>query len=137
MTDGGAPARNKSEKRQRTESLYVRVTPAEKAAFLDRADRAGMAAAAFMRAAALGEAGPRAQRRTPVDHAALRQLLGELGRVGSNINQIARHLNQGLDADLPELRECLGAYLELRTAILTALGKDSAHDYQGQEPGRA
>ena len=57
--------RNKSEKRQRTETLYARVTPEEKAAVIDRADKAGMAVAAFMRAVALGNAGPRAQRRPP------------------------------------------------------------------------
>ena len=44
--------RRKSDKRQRTETLFARVTPEEKSAFVARADRAGMASAAFMRAAA-------------------------------------------------------------------------------------
>lgn len=129
--------RNKSEKRQRTETLYARVTPEEKAAVIDRADKAGMAVAAFMRAAALGNAGPRAQRRPPVDHVALRQLLGELGRVGNNINQIARTVNAGEAPDVPELREALQAYLQLRDSIFDALRMEPSGDYQGRKPGRA
>lgn len=136
MTEARRP-RTKSEQRQRTATLYARVTPAEKAAFMARADRAGMASAAFMRALALGDAGPRAQRRPLVDHIAIRQLLGELGRVGNNINQIARGLNGGHEIDLPELREALAAYMQLRDAILDALGMEPSGDYQGQEPRRA
>jgi len=129
--------RNKSEKRQRTETLYARVTPEEKAAVIDRADKAGMAVAAFMRAAALGNAGPRAQRRPPVDHVALRQLLGELGRVGNNINQIAKTVNAGEAPDVPELREALQAYLQLRDSIFDALRMEPSGDHQGRKPGRA
>ncbi len=129
--------RNKSEKRQRTETIYARVTPEEKAAVIDRADKAGMAVAAFMRAVALGNAGPRAQRRPPVDHVALRQLLGELGRVGNNINQIARTMNAGEAPDVPELREALQAYLQLRDSIFDALRMEPSGDHQGRKPGRA
>lgn len=101
--------RRKSEKRQRTEAIYARVTPDEKTAFLARADRAGMAAAAFARVALIGEAGPRAQRRMPADAAALRQVLGQLGKTGSNLNQIARYLHTGGDTHtvLPDIQEAL------------------------------
>lgn len=132
-----APARAKSEKRQRTETIYARLTPDEKAAVLARADRAGMAAAAFVRAAVLGDAGPRAQRRPPADHVAIRQLLGELGRVGNNINQIARAINAGEDYGVPELREALRAYLDLRDAIFVALGMEPSGDYQGRQQKRS
>ena len=134
---GSATPRSKSEQRQRTETLYARVTPEEKAAVIDRADKAGMAVAAFMRASALGSAGPRAQRRPPADHGALRQLLGELGRVGNNINQIARGVNAGEAPDVPELREAMQAYLQLRDAIFDALGMEPSGDYQGRKQGRA
>ena len=53
-----------------------------------------MATAAFLRAAALGDAGPRAQRRAPADKDALLRILGHLGRIGNNVNQIARRLNE-------------------------------------------
>lgn len=132
-----AKPKRKSDKRQRTETLYARVTPEEKAAFIARADNAGMASAAFMRALALGDAGPRAQRRPPADHVTIRKLLGELGRVGNNINQIAHAVNCGEAPEVPELREALAAYLQLRDAIFVALGMEPTGDHQRRKPGRS
>jgi hypothetical protein len=114
-----------SANRQRTKQCLVRFTEEEFAEITDKADRAGRPAAAFLRAAALGSPGPRAQRRPPADHKALRQLLGECGRIGNNINQIARHLNTGGPINIPELREALTAYRVIRSAILRALGMDT------------
>jgi hypothetical protein len=51
------------------------------------------------------------------------RILGELGRVGNNLNQIARALNAGEQARLPELKEALRAYMAIRDAIFEALGK--------------
>jgi hypothetical protein len=129
--------RRKSDKRQRTETLFARVTPEEKSAFVARADRAGMASAAFMRALALGDAGPRARRRRPVEHQALVQALASLNRVGNNLNQIARNTNRGMDIDVPQLRDALHQYHQVIAAIYEALGMEPARDNQGQEPGRA
>ena len=114
-----------SEKRQRTKRLSVRLTADEFNQIAAKADNAGLGFAAYLRASALdGDAGPRAQRRPPADHKALRQLLGEVGRIGNNINQIARALNSGDQASLPDLQEALHAYLEIRNKIFDALGKN-------------
>ena len=126
--------RRKSDKRQRTETLFARVTPEEKSAFVARADRAGMASAAFMRALALGDAGPRARRRRPVEHQALVQALATLNRVGNNLNQIARNTNRGMDIDVPQLRDALHQYHQVIAVIYEALGMEPARDNQGQEP---
>ncbi len=85
-----------------------------------------MAAAAFARAALIGEAGPRAQRRIPADSAALRQILGHLGKTGSNLNQIARYLHTGgaPETVLPDLREALADFAHIRSLIYDALGKE-------------
>ena len=112
-----------SDKRQRGKIQPVRCTLEEFKAIAAKADKAGLAIAAFMRAAALGDPGPRAQRRPPADHKALRQILGELGRIGNNLNQIARALNARQQIRLPELKEALRAYLTIRDAIFQALGK--------------
>jgi hypothetical protein len=114
-----------SDKRQRGETVTVRLSKDERDALDALASRSGLAAGAFMRAATFGDAGPRAQRRPPVDHRALRQLLGECGRVGNNLNQIARRLNEGGGANIPELRAALAAYLDIRAAILRALAMDT------------
>ena len=115
-----------SDKRQRTELVQFRCTKEEHAAAEQLADRAGLALGAFARAAMLGSTGPRAQRRPPADHQALRQILGHLGSIGNNLNQIAYKLNSGQQASLPELKGCLRGYLELRDAIFQALGKTRA-----------
>jgi hypothetical protein len=113
-----------SEKRQRTKRRSVRFTADEFNEIAAKADTSGLGFAAFLRAAALdGHAGPRAQRRPPADHKALRQILGHVGRIGNNVNQIARALNSGEQASLPDLQEALRAYLDIRNAILAALGK--------------
>jgi hypothetical protein len=126
--------------RQRTKQCLVRFTEQEFAEIIEKADRAGSPAAAFLRAAALGSPGPRARRRPPADHVALRQILGHCGRIGNNINQIAKRLNTGGDADIAELREALAACLDIRTAILAALAmkphEAAADDHQGQQPRR-
>lgn len=136
MTDA-PPKPKKSDRRQRTETLFARVTPDEKSAFAARADRAGMASAAFMRALALGDAGPRAHRRRPVEHRALIQTLAALNRVGNNLNQIARNSNLGIDIGVPELRDALHQYHAVVAAIYDALGMEPvADDYKGKEPRR-
>lgn len=131
------PKPKKSDRRQRTETLFARVTPEEKSAVIARADRAGMATAAFMRALALGDAGPRARRRRPVEHQALVQTLAALNRVGNNLNQIARNTNLGIDIGVPELRDALQRYHAAVAAIYDALGMEPvADDYKGKEPRR-
>ncbi len=125
-----------SNKRQRTKQCLVRFTEQEFAEVAAKADKAGRPAAAFLRAAALGNAGPRAQRRPPADHKALRQILGHCGRIGNNLNQIAKHLNTGGPLYTAELHEALDAYLEIRNAILAALAMktDDAPRKKGRIP---
>jgi hypothetical protein len=121
-----------SDKRQRGHTVTVRLTRDERANLDALSSRSGLSAGAFIRAAAFGDAGPRAQRRPPVDHKALRQLLGECGRIGNNLNQIARHLNTGGMADVVELTAACAAYLDISAGILAALRMNT-----GETPGGA
>lgn len=122
MTDDPRP---KSENRQRTDRLFVRLTPEEKSIFLDRADKAGLTSAAFLRAAVIGNAGPRAQKKVPADAQALREVLGHLGKIGSNLNQIARYLHTGGSAEvvLTDIRDVLADHARIRDCLYEALGK--------------
>jgi hypothetical protein len=124
--DQGTSTRRKSEKRQRVRQVKTRMTEAEHAVFLARADKAGMASAAFLRAAAIGDAGPRAQKRVPADASVLRQVLGHIGKTGSNLNQISRYLHTGGEAQtvLPDIREALADLARIRGLIYDALGKE-------------
>jgi hypothetical protein len=119
---GKQKKRGGSSKRQRTKLTAHRWLDEEFNVAAERADAAGLSFAAYIRAAALGNPGPRARRRPPADQKDLRRILGQCGRIGGNIHQIARRLNAGERASLPELQEALRAYLDLRAAIFQALG---------------
>ena len=118
------PPRKKSQKRQRSKQIKTPLTPDEYQAISAKANAAGMTRAAYSRTVMLGNAGPRSQRRMPADAEALRKILGQLGRAGNNINQIARRINKGDPCDLPELRQALDDYTSIRAAIHEALGLD-------------
>src|SRR5579859_622193 len=73
--------------------VAVRCTDGEYATITAKAALAGLPRGTFLRVAAIGTAGPRAQRRPPLEKKALAQVLGLLGRVGGNVNQLARIAN--------------------------------------------
>ena len=103
----------------------IRCTEAERAAIKAAADRAGLGVGAFLRAAALGDAGPRAVRRPPIERKELARLLGHLGKVGSNLNQLAHAFNGlGRTPTLAELNRICEYVSEMRNALMTALGRD-------------
>ncbi len=54
----------------------------------------------------------------------LAKVLAELGKIGSNINQIAYHLNAGRPGDVIEgsIQAALAELLEWRTALMQSLG---------------
>jgi uncharacterized protein (DUF1778 family) len=114
--------RSGSEMRQRQKLALMRCTPDEHAQLEAAANRAGLTVSAFMRHQCLGTAGPRAVRRAPVERAALSQLLAQLGKCGSNLNQIARALNRGRD-EPDDTAEAIEAVEGACVAIMQALGK--------------
>jgi hypothetical protein len=101
----------RSNKRRRSRYFIVRFTEEEFNAVTAMAAKAGLAAAF-----------------TSADDKTLRQILGQLGRVGNDLDQIARALNAGEQASLPDLPAALRAYLEIHKAILEALGKKPGPD---------
>jgi hypothetical protein len=136
---GGGPtappaARKKSQKRKRNKQIKTPCTPEEYDAIVAKANDAGKTRAAWSRLVLLGDSGPRSQRRMPADNRTLRQILGHLGRVGNNLNQIAYQLNTGGPADLPELRLALKEYAGIRNAIFKALGLDTAAETPPDKP---
>ena len=109
----------------RTKLIPVRCTAVERAAIKAVADKAGLSVGAFLRAAALGDAGPRAVRRPPIERKELARLLGHLGKVGSNLNQLAHAFNsRGRVPGLAELNDIRRHVVELRDALMKALGRD-------------
>ena len=74
----------------------------------------------YVRAAALGQKPKRTGTATG-ERRALIDGLAQLGKVGSNLNQIARHLNSGGSADGQAIMYALAELASVQEAILTAL----------------
>jgi hypothetical protein len=107
--------------------IHLRCTDHERAAIKAVAEEAGFSVGALLRLLALGDAGPRAVRRPPVERAELARLLGELNKIGSNVNQIAKaiHTTRNLPS-WSELAEIKADIAVMRASVLKALG----HDHQ-------
>ena len=112
-----------SQKRKVTARIAVNCTPAQKAAILEKVDATGLSPSAMCLAVLLDVSLPK-RRRPSVDTGLLAKVLAELGKIGSNINQIAYHLNAGRPGDVMEgsIEAALHELLEWRTALMQALG---------------
>lgn len=96
MTVEEKPARKKySNKRQRTVTLRCRTLPAEAVQITKLAEDLGMSVGEVLRQAVLETKIRRPRKKLPSpDRQELARLTGQLGRVGNNLNQIARHANR-------------------------------------------
>jgi len=86
QNQGGRP--RKDPRDRRTKRYGLRLSPKEYEEIQDRAERAGLSVAEYLRRKALGK-----KVKTKVEEEAIRQIR----RVGTNLNQVARWANQGKD----------------------------------------
>lgn len=114
-----------SEKRQREKVVVVRLSDDEHRALLKKADKAGLSLSAFMRHMAFGKAGPRAARKPPIDRELFARALGQLGKLGSNVNQLAKYGNCGGSVKSRWLKEAAINIAILRAVFFDALGRDA------------
>lgn len=112
-----------SDKRQRQLALRVRLSETEHSALSEAADRAGLSLAGYARSLLLAAEPLRQSRRPPATKAELAMILGHLGKVGSNVNQIARASNSETIIAASELVAASEAILAMRDAIMVALGR--------------
>lgn len=114
--------KKRSEKRRRTVLRVARFTPEEAAMFDAKAKPYG-GASAFIRYIALDHPLPRSK----VEVQLLSKVLAEIGKIGSNVNQIAHRYNLTPDR-LPEgsiegaLKAAIEELLEWRMALMQSLG---------------
>lgn len=112
-----------SETRRKTTTTTLRLTPEERAALVSAAEAAGVGPSSFARVATLRAAGRPAtpgRKRRDVVAAALAPVLGELGRHGGLLNQLARHANSGGRVD-PDRLDALRSEMERLTCAVMAL----------------
>lgn len=91
----------------RTERLTVRMTEGERAALRDASEAARLTEAQYVRARVCYSRA----RILSVDDAALREVLAELGREGTNLNQIARRANSLSDHELGREADAIASAL--------------------------
>lgn len=123
-----APKRSRSGSRTRqTRPLSVHLTETERAALAEAADRAAMTLSGYVRSVLLKAPPPRQVRRPPLERQQLAQLVGQLGRVGNNLNQLAKLANTYEGRPLPPkaVEMALGDVRRAVAAIAEAMG----HDY--------
>ena len=112
---------------KRTPPFSIRLSETERIEINKRAEAEGLSLGGYCKWLIFG-APPRKHRRPQVDRVELARLLGEIGRVGNNLNQLARTLHVSGSVDLPELKESLRDLAEMRAAVMLALG------YSDKEP---
>jgi hypothetical protein len=123
LSDAALPMSHGSEKRKRDTHLTIRLTKAERADIKAKADRKGLTEGSYARDVLLDAPAPRQVRRPPIERRELARLLGELGKVGSNINQLAKASNQGVLLYASELAPGVKALEDMRGELLAALGR--------------
>jgi Bacterial mobilisation protein (MobC) len=109
--------------------ITFRCTVEEHQLIAGRAAQKGLTIGPYLRQRETGTAGPRAQRKPAADAAMLAKVLAQMGKAGSNLNQIAHRLNEYDFEGIPELQamraehqEALADHRAVCAAILKALG---------------
>ncbi len=91
----------------------------------ERASRAGMTRASFQRVQSLATAPKtRSTRKAPVEKEMLAKILGQLGRMASNLNQVTHQGHLGLSTSA-EVKAEISALRSLRGVILESMGRKS------------
>lgn len=104
-----AAKKKSSNNRQRSMTLRCRALPDEAAQIKKLAEDLGRSVSETLREATLNAKIRRPRKQLPSpDRQVLAQLTGQLGKVGSNLNQIARHANR---------EQCLDSESELDTTL--------------------
>lgn len=114
--------RRGTEKRKRTTCITSRYDDGELAELIEAASRAGLTPASYQRVQSLAQPKTRSTRRAPIDREMLGKTLGQLGKVGSNLNQLAHAAN----LDCTHRAEIMGAVAECRALVphlMKALGR--------------
>ena len=110
--------RNTDKKKENKVLMSMRISVEDKELIEKKARKTGLTTSEYMRRCALG-------RKLPCygDTSLLREYSMQLGKIGSNLNQIAKYVNQGFPPDSlrGEIRETCRELVDLKFRILPAL----------------
>ena len=118
-------ARPKKEKElKRSHCAMLRFTDTEYEIITENADKAGLPLAEFLRKQVMKEK-VTAKYEIVADVPELKKLVAEFGKIGNNLNQIARHFNQG-GIHSQEMRQavnrCISQIYEMKFEVVKMAG---------------
>lgn len=112
--------------RQQTKIITFRVIPEAHEKLLEEAEKKNISVSALIKKLVFGKLAKKMKsspRKPLADVEELRKILGQLGKMGSNVNQIAKHLNSGNEFIDVHLHKSIENELKsTRRALLDALG---------------
>ena len=115
---------DKDKNRSRSARVFVRLLPEEKQAFEKRCLESGLSQADYFRQKCLNNSPLRKRKNLTIDAQELTKCLAQLGKIGSNMNQIAKETNMGYLPTNDELDIALVEHRQLMVKIRKALGYD-------------
>jgi hypothetical protein len=120
-----------SETRKRNRVFTIRLNPQEADTVRRKANENGHSIAALLRSSLLHVRLPHSR----IDRLELARLLAELGKIGSNVNQIAHHVNAGRPPErvYNAIELALRDLAELRLACLQAIGMEPRRGDKGED----
>lgn len=130
-TQPETPKTHGSENRKKAGMIGFRVDETERAEIEAAADRAGLTVGSYVRDTILSKVLTKPTRRPSLDRVLLSQLLGQLGKLGGNLNQMAKRLNAGGGVGADRVTAACDELWLLKDEILKAIRRLD-HDNQGQ-----
>ena len=109
---------------KRKHRVTIRLTDTEFSIIKNAAERAEMSISEYMRTQTM-EGQVNARFEIVADVAEIKKLIGEFGKIGSNLNQIARYFNQGgiISTEMKnEIRKSLGDIYEMKYEVIKMAG---------------
>ena len=118
-----APKKKPKELKRRN-NITVKLTDIELELLNQKAEMAGTSKAEYLRNLLIGTP-MKVRYEIVADMQDLRKLEGEYGKIGSNLNQIAKYFNTGGERSLAmedEIRQCISELFVLRKEVLRLAG---------------
>jgi hypothetical protein len=120
----------KDEQTVRSNSIHIRMNDTEYELLQERASAVNMSMAEFIRNA-LDNQQVTIKYELVADVPEIKKLIGEFGKIGSNLNQIARYFNQGgiISAEMRgEIKKCIRDIYEMKYEVIKMAG-----DFRGSD----
>lgn len=120
----------KDEQTVRNNSIHIRMNDTEYELLQERASAVNMSIAEFIRNA-LDNQQVTIKYELVADVPEIKKLIGEFGKIGSNLNQIARYFNQGgiISAEMRrEIKKCIRDIYEMKYEVMKMAG-----DFRGSD----